>query len=130
MFSHTNAALPLFPQQQLCIDITRTFPWTPPCYYIYNSGICAWYPSHHIPCFANTTQTIFEQGPACQPVTGPVPGPLTQGDPIDQLQALRRQLEVAMAGLEAQERVLRAQKDASRAQQDAPHPPGAGPDEK
>jgi hypothetical protein len=110
MFRHMNAAMPLFPQQQLCIDITH--PWTPPCYFVYNSGICAWYPSHHV-CFPITihyTPTInYVVGP------GPVHGPPPPGDPVEQLQTLRRQLEVAMAGLEAQERVMRAQQDASRA---------------
>jgi hypothetical protein len=116
MFGHTNAAMPLFPQQQLCIDFT----WHQPCYFYpshYNP--CGWYYYNTWgPCFAQTTRTIIEQQ-ACLPATGPVLGPLNQGDPVEQLQALRRQLEVTMAGLEAQERVLRTQQDASRAQQEA-----------
>jgi hypothetical protein len=114
MFSHQNAAMPLLPQQQLCIDFTYY-----PCYYYGGTyHPCGWYYYTYFPCVALTTRTVLEQA-ACQAVTGPVPGQ-TQGDPIEQLQALRRQLEVAIAGVEAQERALRAQQDASHARGAAP----------
>ena len=125
MFSHMNAAMPLFPQQQLCIDFT----WYHPCYYYptyYHP--CGYYPFTQ--CFAQTTRTIYEQQVACQAGTQPVPGQILGGDPIEQLQAVRRQLEVTMAGLEAQERVLRAQQDASRVQQEAPRAHGTAPEKR
>jgi hypothetical protein len=127
MFSHMNAAMPLFPQQQFCIEFTG---YNPCWYYGGTYHPCGWYYNTYFPCVALTTRTVIEQQVACQAGTQPVPGQIPVGDPIEQLQALRRQLEVTMAGLEAQERVLRAQQDASRAQQDASRAHGTAPEKK
>jgi hypothetical protein len=116
MFSHMNAAMPLLPQQQFCIEFTGYPCW----YYGATYHPCGWYYYTYFPCVALTTRTVIEQQAACQAATQPVPGQIPGGDPVEQLQALRRQLEVTMAGLEAQERVLRAQQDASRERGAAP----------
>jgi hypothetical protein len=58
---------------------------------------------------------VFEQGAACLAATSPDPGQvLTGGDPVEQLQALRRQLEIALAGVQAQEKVALEQREAAR----------------
>jgi hypothetical protein len=110
MFRMLDAAATLMPQNpavpHYCFDFT----------YCYCSGTwhgCGWYFYSHVPCIALTTRTIVAQAPVCEAGTNVI-GPTPEYDPVEELQALRKQLEVAMAGLEAQERVLRQQKEAAR----------------
>jgi len=42
-----------------------------------------------------------------------IPGPVAPEDPVERLQALRQQLEVALAGVRAQEEELRRQRAAA-----------------
>lgn len=124
MFRMQNAAMALMPQAQLgaypCFEFTYGCGCTYTCG---GTGWCHWY-FNTVPCVALTTRTVFEV--ACQNATQPVlpqcgvtmgdPQTGPGGDPLQQLQALRRQLEVALAGVAAQEKVVREQQEAARNQ--------------
>jgi len=118
MFRMQDAAMALIPQAQLGPQFC--FHYTCGCTYTCGAtGWCHWYFQTHFPCVALTTHTILEV--ACQNATQPVipqcgvtRGDPAQhvGDPVEQLVALRQQLEVALAGVVAQEKVLREQQAA------------------
>lgn len=117
MFRMLNAATALLPQTGLgplwCED------WYSACWG--GSGLCYW-PSRTVTvgCLALTTRTVFEQGVACLAATSPDPGQVTpSGDPVEQLQALRRQLEIALAGVQAQEKIALEQQQAALARTQA-----------
>jgi hypothetical protein len=78
------------------------------CYYGYYSGGCGWvYYSCHF-----GYHSLIAQGPVC-PGGASIPAPVGPGDPVEALQALRQQLEVALAGVRAQEEALRQQRSAA-----------------
>ena len=68
-----------------------------PCYWNYNSFHCV-----------EVFHTLFwpPWPPEQCPGVSVLPGPVGPGDPVEALQALRKQLELALASVEAQERVL------------------------
>lgn len=105
MFRMQNAALPLMPQaQQPCHNSFRLME----CgghYFTFGPGC-------HVGISDHITVTLQL---ACQIATMPIQ-PGNPGDPVEQLQALRRQLEIALAGVQAQEKVALQHREAARAQ--------------
>jgi hypothetical protein len=112
MFHAQNMAMPLLPgaQQNLyCPYNVHTVCWGYSCAYAYYSWGC-----HYSICpygHFSLTPTIVV-GPVC-PGGASIPAQVGPGDPVEGLQALRRQLEVALAGVRAQEEELRRQRAAS-----------------
>ena len=89
------------------------------CYYLYHTGCgwnyhsycgwnyysyCGWY--YYSWCHYYTYETLPQVQQACPAATAIGPGPVGPGDPVEALQALKKQLELALASVEAQERVL------------------------
>jgi hypothetical protein len=96
------------------------------CYYHYSTrqptggGVFCWnysYNRHYQWCEYPCALYIYytwgiQQIPAC-PAGTAIPGPVGPGDPVEALQALRQQLEVALAGVRAEEEELRRQRAAA-----------------
>jgi hypothetical protein len=121
MFGTQNLNMPLLPgaQQNLFCGYGYYTGWCygyyTGCGYHYYTGGCGYvyYTFCHYG-YISVTATIYEQAQACPPLSqGPPVAGGPGGDPVEALQALRRQLEVALAGVEAQERVLREQRAAA-----------------
>ena len=111
MFGTQDMAMPLLPGAQPQI-FCPVYWHTGVCWRFYPT-ICFYYPTRCHFGYITFTITIYEQVQACGPLSqGPpvVAGP--GGDPVEALQALRRQLEVALAGVRAQEEELRRQRAA------------------
>jgi hypothetical protein len=107
MFGTQNMAAQLMPQYPIlyCPYYFHS------CHYgIYSGGCGLVYYSCHFG-YYSLTPTIA-QGPVC-PGGASIPAPVGPGDPVEALQALRRQLEVALAGVRAQEEALRQQRSAA-----------------
>src|SRR6266851_6951375 len=120
MFGTQNMATHLLPQQAIYCPYYFHTGCFNSCYYAYYSG-CGWgYYSCHFG-YHSITPTIAAQAQLCPVATNPClvsqdpcflsqaprgPGGLG-GDPVEALQTLRRQLEVALAGVRAQEEELR-----------------------
>jgi hypothetical protein len=113
MFGTQNMATHLLPgaQQQFY------------CPYYYYTGWCNWgyrtigcggwgYYSCHFG-YITITITVYEQAQACLLSDGPPVAVGPGGDPVEALQTLRQQLEVALAGVRAQEEELRRQRTAA-----------------
>jgi len=118
MFGTQNMATQLLPGAQQAL----------PCLYYYSGGCwnyrscwygyfsCYAYTCGHFTChygYITFTDTIYQQAQPCLPSVVPpvVGGP--GGDPVEALRALREQLEVALAGVRAQEEELRRQRSAA-----------------
>jgi hypothetical protein len=98
----------------------------PYCYYLYHTcygfyspcGYCSYgftqcyfqYPTIHCPLAPYTVPKV-QQGPVCAGLAS-IPAPVAPCDPVEGLRALRQQLEVALAGVRAQEEELRRQRAA------------------
>jgi hypothetical protein len=115
MFSTQNLATSLFP----CGYNFHTFcgygyytycgyAYYTNCGYYYNTFHCgyAYLTGCHFP---GTLPQV--QAPVC-PGAASIPAQVGPGDPVEAIQALRQQLEVALAGLRAQEEELRRQRAA------------------
>jgi hypothetical protein len=117
MFSAQNLATALFPCANIIHSYCHPGGVTYPCvYYNFYTHPCGY---THLCIVAFTgcgfpSPLQFQQVPHGCPVNIPsIPGGGGPEDPVEALQALRRQLEVALAGVEAQERVLREQRAAA-----------------
>jgi hypothetical protein len=112
MFRIQNAAMALMAQAQ---TQTQLGPQQCVGFTCGHTIWCGWY-IHSYP-----TEVLALQYPAgtlpqvaCQAASVPIPIG-NPGDPVEQLQALRRQLEIALAGVQAQERVAIQQRDEAQA---------------
>ncbi len=74
------------------------------CGYAYYS-YCGWNYFSHCGYYYHTFVTLPQVQQVCPAITA-IPGQVGPGDPVEGLQALRKQLELALASVEAQERVL------------------------
>jgi len=90
----------MFPHQQMATSLVPGFNWCRIC----TATCCD--TGHSIWCVA-----AYSGGCGWSCDIGTVYAPIQPGDPIEQLQALRKQLEVALAGAHAQEKVLREQRE-------------------
>jgi len=100
MFPYQQMAVGLMPQGSALIFTPGCRICTATCY---DTGCWAW-PSYVPPgggCDLN----------ASRPITVVQVAQVQPGDPIEELQALRKRLEVALAGAEAQEHALRKQRE-------------------
>ena len=96
MFGFQRMAVPMMPQTGAAnaLYLRCAITWEVCC----DTG-SSWIPPYTVGCTGYS-----EQSQLC-----PYVQQLNAGDPVAQLEQLRKQLAVAMAGLEAQERVLREQ---------------------
>ena len=113
MFGTQNMATQLLPGAQqaiLCPYYFHTGCYNyHSCWYAYYS--CGWgYYSCHLG-YHSITLTIV-QNPVC-PGGVSIPAQVGPGDPVEALHALRQQLEVALAGVRAQEAELQRQRTAA-----------------
>jgi hypothetical protein len=111
MFGTQNMVTQLMPQQPILY--CPYYYYTNWCHYGYNTRICGWaYYSCHFG-YITITITIYEQAQACLLSDGPPVAVGPGGDPVEALQALRRQLEVTLAGVRAQQEELQRQRAAT-----------------
>lgn len=109
MFRAQNLAMPIHPgesAQLYCFLYYSHCGWNyySYCGYAYYS-YCGWNYFSHCGYYYHTFVTLPQVQQACPAITA-IPGQVGPGDPVEGLQALRKQLELALASVEAQERVL------------------------
>jgi hypothetical protein len=98
MFPHQQMAMGLMPRDYVYVTVVGCHICTATCC---DTGGSCWLScgaSGTYPCDLNASR-IYNQAQ------------VQAGDPVEELQALRRRLEVALAGAEAQEQALRRQRE-------------------